>query len=71
MVHMSDSDNTREISRRIPARSSAEFCPSAAEELEDGIIADSQTLRGEEMLGGMKVLGFAFVMETEEATMVC
>jgi hypothetical protein len=34
MVHLSNADITHEISRRTPARSSADFCLFAAEEIE-------------------------------------
>lgn len=70
MTHLTEEDIKTDIERRTPAEapcgSAIDFGTFRADEFEDTIRKDVQTLKDEKMLQGMDVLGFAFITETGE-----
>jgi carbonic anhydrase len=70
MTHLSEEDIKADIKKRTPAEalrgSSMEFGTFGADEFEDTIKKDVETLKNEKLLQGMDVLGFAFITETGE-----
>ena len=70
MVHLNDEGIKNDIRKRTPAEASRgsaiDFGTFGADEFEDIIRKDVQTLKDEKMLQGMDILGFAFITETGE-----
>ena len=70
MTYFKDQQVKDDVKKRTPdeaARADAiEFGTFPAEDLEDVIRKDVQTLRDEKMLHGMEILGFNFITETGE-----
>ena len=67
---MSEEDIKNDIRKRTPTEtprgSAIDFGTFGADEFEDVIRKDVQTLKDEKMLQGMDILGFAFITETGE-----
>lgn len=70
MTHLDEEGIKNDIRKRTPAEaprgSAIDFGTFTADEFEDIIKKDVQTLRDEKMLQGMDILGFAFITETGE-----
>ncbi|CAI6301219.1 unnamed protein product [Periconia digitata] len=70
MTHLNEEGIHNDIEKRTPAEASRggaiDFGTFGADEFEDVIKKDVQTLKDEKMLQGMDILGFAFITETGE-----
>lgn len=70
MTHLTDEGIKSDIKKRTPAEAprgdAIDFGTFTADDFEDTIRKDVQTLKGEKMLQGMDILGFAFITETGE-----
>jgi hypothetical protein len=64
-----------DVKKRTPAEAARadaiEFGTFAPEDFEDTIRKDVQTLKDEQMLNGIEILGFSFITETGELRLVC
>lgn len=70
MTHLNEEGIKNDIRKRTPAEaprgSAIDFGTFGADEFENIIRKDVQTLKDEKMLQGMDILGFAFITETGE-----
>ncbi|KAH7076064.1 carbonic anhydrase [Paraphoma chrysanthemicola] len=75
VTYFDDQHVKDEVKERTPAEAARadaiEFGTFAAEDLEDTIRKDVQSLKDEKMLEGVDVLGFNFITETGELKLVC
>lgn len=74
MTHLTDSDVLADVKRRTPAEAGRvedmELGFFTAEEFEETIRKDVKILKGEKLLEGMDVLGYALITETGELKVV-
>ena len=75
MTHLHEEEIKNDIRKRTPAEaqrgSAIDFGTFGADEFEEVIRKDVQTLKDEKLLEGMDILGFAFITETGELKPVC
>ncbi|OAL05139.1 hypothetical protein IQ06DRAFT_333352 [Phaeosphaeriaceae sp. SRC1lsM3a] len=74
MTHLTDPDVLADVKRRTPAEAGRvedmELGFFTAEEFEETIRKDVKVLKGEKLLEGMDVLGYALITETGELKLV-
>jgi hypothetical protein len=75
MTHLNEEGIRSDVKKRTPAEAARgdaiDFGTFSADEFEDVIRKDVQTLKDEKLLQGMDILGFAFITETGELKPVC
>lgn len=74
MTHLTDAQIKQDVARRTPEgveeAGVIEFGCFGADEFEETIRKDVETLKAEKLLAGMDILGFAFITETGELKVI-